>query len=208
MSDKNRQTDKVAKTLAQRILDGTWPSGHKLPADTALCDEFNVSRTVIREALRLLGGKGLLRARPRLGTQVANKADWALWDRDILDWLAETQAAADYQGDARDMRLAIEPMLAALAAARADEQANQALQEALRRLQTDNDAAHETAFLAALYQAAGNQFAATALHLTLFDSRPAKRPPALAHYRELTAAIAQKDSAAARQAALNALLQL
>lgn len=203
MSQNNRHTDKVAQGMAQRILASEWPVGHKLPADSALCAEFSVSRTVIREALRLLGGKGLLTARPRIGTTVADKADWMLWDSDILQWLEALDDISAYLSDARDIRLAIEPMLAALAAARADDNANSALQQALRDM---DDAESELAFLTALYRAANNQFADAAVHLTAFTLRHRLSPPPMAVYRELTAAVAQKDSAGARQAAFQAIL--
>ncbi|MGB1463556.1 MAG: GntR family transcriptional regulator, partial [Parvibaculales bacterium] len=65
MSTVLRHTERVAAALAARILLGDWPENHKFPADTDLCHEFSVSRTVIREALRLLRGKGLIEAAPR-----------------------------------------------------------------------------------------------------------------------------------------------
>ena len=129
-----RHTDRVAAALAQRILSGAWSEDNKLPADTALCAEFDVSRTVIREALRLLSGKGLIIAVPRRGTHVAKRQNWALWDKDVLNWLANIDLdnnKYDFSVDALDMRLALEPTLAALAAARADDADNHALQDAL-----------------------------------------------------------------------------
>ncbi len=207
MSKANRQTDMVAKAIGMDILTAAMPSGAKLPADQDLCARFNVSRTVIREALRLLGGKGLLSARPRIGTLVAENTQWALWDADILDWMAETAPDEQILNDGRDMRLAIEPMLAALAASRADEAANMKLQAALRDLQSEASPAAETRFLGCFYAATGNRFAASALHLAAFCiSRRASNPP-VAAYRQLTAAIAQKNAAEARQIAYQILLE-
>ena len=209
MSTALRHTERVAAALAARILHGNWPENHKFPADTDLCHEFSVSRTVIREALRLLRGKGLIEAAPRRGTHVAARQNWALWDRDVLHWLASTAILDnkyDLSGDALDMRLALEPTLAALAAARADESANTALQDALRDMQQAGSGEAEMAYLTAFYRAAGNDFAIAALPLAGFAiSRRAAAPP-LEAYRRLTAAIAQKDGAAARQAAVQALL--
>ncbi len=209
MSNVVRHTDRVAALLAARILSGTWAEGAKFPPDTELCAEFNVSRTVIREALRLLGGKGLIEAVPRRGTHVANRQNWALWDADVLNWLNNNDISDkkyDLSSDALDMRLALEPTLAALAAARADTDANTALQEALRAVQQTPDTAHEQAFLEAFYRAAGNDFAIAALPLTAFALSHRATALPLEAYRRLTAAIAQKDGAGARQAALQAIL--
>jgi DNA-binding FadR family transcriptional regulator len=110
-----------------------------LPADTALCAEFDVSRTVIREALRLLSAKGLIICRPETRHPMSPCAqNWALWDKDVLNWLSKTDLSDnkyDFSSDALDMRLALEPTFAALAASRADEAANMALQDALQQLQ-------------------------------------------------------------------------
>lgn len=207
MTGQNRRTDTLAATLAGRILTGAWPQGHKLPADDALCAEFSVSRTVIREAFRLLTGKGLLTARPRVGTLVADKAQWSLLDADLLSWLAASGALPAYAGDIADIRLAVEPSLAALAAARADDAANQTLQTCLRALQETADRQHEMAFLTALYAASGNQMARTLTPLADAALKIRAAPPPLPAYAQLTAAIAQKDSVGARQAALHILLE-
>ena len=204
-----RHTDRVAAALATRILHGDWPENHKFPADSDLCHEFSVSRTVIREALRLLGGKGLIEAAPRRGTHVAARQNWALWDKDVLHWLASTTESKnkyDLSGDALDMRLALEPTLAALAAARADNSANTVLQNALRNMQQAGTGDSEMAYLKAFYRAAGNDFAIAALPLADFAIRKRPNGAPLEAYRRLTAAIAQKDGTAARQAALQALL--
>ncbi|MDG1007515.1 MAG: GntR family transcriptional regulator [Alphaproteobacteria bacterium] len=213
MSDVLRHTDRVAAALAQRILSGNWSENEKFPADTALCAEFDVSRTVIREALRLLSAKGLIIAVPRRGTHVAMRENWALWDKDVLNWLSKTDISNnkyDFSADALDMRLALEPTLAALAASRADEPANKALQDTLQQLQQD---AHKDTykdaharFLACFYGAAQNAFALAALPLAAYSVAHKATPPPLDAYRRLTAAIAQKDGATARQAALQALL--
>lgn len=206
MSKGLRQTDKVAKALGTDILSGNQPIGDALPGDDSLRARFGVSRTVIREALRLLGSKGLIVAKPRTGTLVAESRNWALWDRDILLWLADIDVSEDLLRDGRDMRLAIEPMLAALAASRADESGNRALQQALRNLQTAPDLLHEQVFLEALYTIADNHLALAALPLARFCLTKRQTAPPLGAYRELTAAIAQKNATAARQIAFQSLL--
>lgn len=207
MGQGNRQTDSVAKAIGLEILSGKHAHGDALPADTVLCERFGVSRTVIREALRLLGGKGLLAARPRIGTLVAPRAQWALWDSDILLWLSEIDEIGDFLRDGHDMRLAIEPMLAALAASRGNGDTNSALQQALRDLQSSTTPEHEIAFLAAFYRCSNNQLAIAALPLTAFCLKKRSGTVPLEQYRKLTAAIAQKDAATARQITFQYLLE-
>lgn len=207
MSDTRRRTDAVAATLAARVLTDILPAGTRLPSDTALCDEFGVSRTVIREAFRILSGKGLIIAKPRLGTIVAERAHWSLFDTEMLAWLEACGAIADYLDDLTDIRLALEPSLAALAAARADADANKTLQNALRALQEDPSHPHEEAFLVAFYAMSGNLFAQAALPLSVVAIHHRDGTSPLAAYGRLTAAIAQKNGVAARQAALETLIE-
>ncbi len=206
MAREKRLTDQLAEALARPILGGEWAEGHKLPADAQICAEHGVSRTVVREAMRILSSKGLITARPRIGTLVAPRRDWAVWDPDILIWLESTPALADWLADALDIRRALEPDFAALAAARADIADNQMLQDALRALQTHADTAHEIDFLAALYAASGNDFARFSGHLAAWTVTHRATPTPFSAYTQLTAAIAQKDSATARQCAFQALL--
>lgn len=206
MNDGKRQTDRLAEALALPILQGLWPPGRQLPDDATLCAEHGVSRTVIREAMRILGAKGLTVAKPRRGTRVASTENWAICDPQILHWLKLAGQDTALGDDALDIRLALEPGLAALAAARADMAANTALQSALRTLQTGPDKTNEAAFLAALYAAGGNRFALGLLPLALFHAETRSGHPPLPAYAALTAAIAQQNGMAARQAATQAVL--
>jgi len=151
MENKNRLTYRVSAALAGEILSQKMPIGAKLPPDTDLCEKFQVSRTVLRETLRVLGAKGLITAKPRVGTLVAEAKHWALWDPEVLHWLTgaalSQEALADIAHHALDMRLALEPSLAALASSRASDAAKQQLQHALRDLQDTPDLAHEQGFI-------------------------------------------------------------
>lgn len=204
MTGANRRTDQLAETLAQQILTGQLPIGSKMPSDAALCAQYNVSRTILREAFRLLTAKGLLVARPRIGTLVAPRQNWALLDRDMLAWRVKAGDSLAMAAEIHDLRLALEPSLAALAAARADEKANQALQNALRILETDPHS--EAAFIGAFYHAAANEMAACMAHLAQWAVQQRTTPLPLTAYRQLTAAVAQNDKPTARISALNALV--
>lgn len=206
MAGQNRRTDALAADLAGRILTGLWPEGEKIPSDAAIGAEFGVSRTVVREAFRLLSAKGLLQARPRLGTIAAPRQGRSLIDADMLDWLEACGELAAYLDDMTDLRLAMEPSFAALAAARADASGNQALQTALRALQEHPEADAETAFITVFFAICGNRLAGALAPLAAMAIKHRAAPPPLAAYARMTAAIAQKDGVAARQAAFQAII--
>lgn len=111
-------TDRVARSVAINILSGRQPEGSTLPSDASLMAEFGVSRTVLREAIRLLSGKGLLEARARVGTRVRQRARWHLFDPDVLIWQAEAGLDRVFVEHLGEMRLILEPEAAALAARR------------------------------------------------------------------------------------------
>lgn len=77
---------KVAQALAERILRGDYKPGKPIPAEGLLLSEFGVSRTCMREALQVLGAKGLVFSRPRLGTVVTTSIHWNFLDADVLRW--------------------------------------------------------------------------------------------------------------------------
>src|SRR5258707_1804905 len=75
----------TVETLGSRIVLGRYPPGSALSTDE-LEEEFGISKTVLREALRVLAAKGLIDARQRLGTVVQPRSSWSLLDADLLRW--------------------------------------------------------------------------------------------------------------------------
>ena len=107
-----RRTDELVNGLMLAILCGELAEGDILPSDQQLGSQHNVSRTVVREAFRILGAKGMIEAKPRIGTRVAPISGWALWDLEVLGCLAKTEYAAEFDPHLADMRAALEPALA------------------------------------------------------------------------------------------------
>src|SRR4051812_32127803 len=77
--------EQLVRRLALRILRREVEPGDVLPAEDGLAGEFGVSRNVVREAIRALAAKGLVKGRPRTGTQVLPRAQWNLLDDELLD---------------------------------------------------------------------------------------------------------------------------
>jgi DNA-binding FadR family transcriptional regulator len=77
-------------SLGRKIVTGSYDR-RPFPTEAQLADEYAVSRSVTREAVKMLTAKGLLSARPRQGTIVLPRASWNLFDADVLHWLAGTE---------------------------------------------------------------------------------------------------------------------
>jgi DNA-binding FadR family transcriptional regulator len=74
----------VVEELADRIIRGDLPEGEVLPTEPALCEQFGFSRTVIREGLKLLEERGLVRVAQGRGTTVQSRDSWNLLDPLVL----------------------------------------------------------------------------------------------------------------------------
>ncbi|MBL7326036.1 FadR family transcriptional regulator, partial [Escherichia coli] len=77
----------VARTLGVRIVSGEIAPGEILDGEIAASEQFKVSRTAYREAIRILAAKGLVHSRPKIGTQVSPRREWHLLDPDVLSWI-------------------------------------------------------------------------------------------------------------------------
>ena len=200
-----RRTEELVNSLMLAILCGELAEGEVLPSDQQLGSQHNVSRTVVREAFRILGAKGLIEAKPRRGTRVAPISGWALWDLEVLDCLAKTSHAAKFDPHIADMRAAIEPALAALAASRANPDDLAGLQRRMRELQQTPKLEAEIYYLTDIFKISGNPFAGNVLNLSIWACKRYRDVPVNA-YRQLTVSICQGHPEAARRFAFQAIL--
>src|SRR6266550_1515450 len=74
----------IARKLGIAIVSGEYAPGDLLDSEIAASEQFEVSRTAYREAVRILAAKGLVDARPKVGTRVKPQSDWHLLDPDVL----------------------------------------------------------------------------------------------------------------------------
>lgn len=109
----------VAGTLGRRIVAGRYQPGDILPTEPMIQEEFGVSRTAVREAIRLLSAKGLTTSRPKIGTRVRPTVDWNMLDPEVLRWQVDQNPTEQFIHDLFDMREIIEPAASARAAERA-----------------------------------------------------------------------------------------
>ncbi|OAS13892.1 FadR/GntR family transcriptional regulator [Methylobacterium platani] len=206
---------RVARALGTDIVAGRFPEGAVLPGEPALLAGFGVSRTVLREAIKTLSGKGLVEARTRVGTRVRERAAWNLFDRDVLAWSLEDGIDQRFLRDLAEIRLAIEPAAAALAAERRTEGDIERLEACVAAMR---DAAGldpafaraDLAFHLALADASGNLFmhsvgavTEAALDVVFRMSRPTDPQAHATSWRAhaaIAAAIRAGDPAAAARA--------
>ena len=124
----------VVDAIGADIIRGRHAQGAALPRDEEMASRFGVSRTVLREAIKTLTAKGLLVARSRVGTKVRPRDDWNMFDADVLRWHMEGGTEKAFYADLSEMRLAIEPYAAGLAAERASAEAILAMGRTVERM--------------------------------------------------------------------------
>ncbi len=108
---------RVVDDLGTRIVSEQIPSGAIIDVE-ALAQELSVSRTVVREAVKVLTAKGLVDARPRIGTYVLTRRDWNLLDADIMRWRQSNSDDGRLMHELEEVRQMFEPAGARLAAER------------------------------------------------------------------------------------------
>ena len=198
--------------IGRAIVVGDY-DGAIFPTEAELAKQHGVSRSVTREAVKMLTAKGLLSARPRQGTTVQPTTSWNLFDTDVLRWLLERQFSIDLLRQFNELRVAIEPEAAALAArvATADdiERVNAGLKRMERAERGEDDVLEsDIAFHVAVLRASRNPFYAqfrdvvsTALRTSIrFTNRVKGRTANVADHAAVRDAIVAGNPEKARKA--------
>ncbi|MEQ7009921.1 FadR/GntR family transcriptional regulator [Actinopolymorpha sp. B17G11] len=120
----------TVREMARRILSGELAEGETIDL-AALETELEVSRTVLREALKVLAAKGLVDARQKRGTFVRPRSDWNLLDGDMIRWQYADRGDDAFLDNLHEVREVVEPAGARLAAVRRTEDDLAALDAAL-----------------------------------------------------------------------------
>jgi DNA-binding FadR family transcriptional regulator len=106
----------VVGALVDAIVSGRYPSGTLLPAEPVLCQSFDVSRSVVREAMKVLEEKGLARARQGHGTTVSPPDEWNMLDPAVLDAAIRADETMEILDALVDVRVALESEMSRTAA--------------------------------------------------------------------------------------------
>jgi len=125
----------VVLQIALRVLRGEVAPGAAFPNADDLSSELQVSRTSVREAIKVLAAKGLLESRPKTGTRVRPRGHWNWLDPDVLAWQYEAEPDGRFLRNVTEVRQVIEPAAAGLAASRATDTEIAGLEAAYRQMQ-------------------------------------------------------------------------
>ncbi|MGF1765527.1 FadR/GntR family transcriptional regulator [Aliivibrio kagoshimensis] len=157
----------VAREIARGILSGDLPQGSIIPGEMSLCEQFGISRTALREAVKLLTSKGLLESRPKIGTRVVNRAYWNFLDSQLIEWMDGLADVDQFCFQFLGLRRAIEPEACALAAKFATADQRIELSEIFQKMVEISDAVEfnqqawtdiDMKFHSLIFNATGNDF--------------------------------------------------
>ncbi|MEZ8380088.1 FadR/GntR family transcriptional regulator [Vibrio splendidus] len=157
----------VAREIARGILSGELPQGSIIPGEMALCEQFGISRTALREAVKLLTSKGLLESRPKIGTRVVDRAYWNFLDPQLIEWMDGLTDVDQFCSQFLGLRRAIEPEACALAAKFATAEQRIELSEIFQKMVEVDEAGVfdqerwtdiDTRFHSLIFNATGNDF--------------------------------------------------
>lgn len=157
------------RSLVSKVMDGLVTGiveekyGAILPPQDVLSKEFDVSRTVMREALSMLLARDMLDVRPKIGTRIRPMSDWRMIDEDVVNWRFRAKPDPLFLRDVIEFRCLIEPRASAQAAARgsaADIAAIRDAFDAFRQLRPTEPGYLEAdeVFHTRIVTASGNQF--------------------------------------------------
>ncbi|MEO8386575.1 MAG: FadR/GntR family transcriptional regulator [Betaproteobacteria bacterium] len=206
--------------IGQRIVTGEFAVGKPLPGEMNLCKTLGVSRTPLREALRELAAKGLVVAKPKVGTLVRGENNWNFLDEDILAWRLKDHGSARVIEELYELRHLIEPIAASLAAKNAKQNDIAALQKAYAKMEAAGEDGEKVTepdlnFHRAIIAASGNRLFSSLTHsisAALFINFDFMRDTPRGHrhfmrgHKAVLDAIMKQNSAAAR-VAMQALIE-
>jgi DNA-binding FadR family transcriptional regulator len=204
--------------LARRVIESDRSGSIiSFPREADLCAELGVSRSILRESMKVLVDKGMIEMNPRAGTRSKRREGWRLLDPDILAWQAESGADPQFLRDLCEVRLAIEPTAAGFAAVRATnaeirniegllEQRRSAPIKPAGDRQIDLDLEFQSAIVAAshnpmLVQLSNSISRPFRLALAYASRHPASVRLSLQAHETLLESLRKRDALAARRAA-------
>ena len=205
----------VVQELGQRIVSGKLAPGEGLPREEVLAEQMQVSRTALREAMKVLVAKGLIESRQRTGARVRAAAHWNQLDADVLAWRCALMPTESFVEKLVEMREFIEPAAAAAAAMRRTPEQLAELKDAYEAMAASENldawAEADLAFHEALLRATNNELLASLFSVIetalgaffLLSARNAANfKAALSHHEKVYEAVRRRQPEVARQTML------
>ncbi|WP_202866379.1 FadR/GntR family transcriptional regulator [Kribbella turkmenica] len=132
-----RLADLVVESIVDGVVSGSIAPGSALPPESALSEQFQVSRITVREAVKLLEAKGLVEVRRGVGAVVKDDSSWNLLDSAVLAAAVKHDANLTILDELVGVRIALESSLAAQAAEHATDEDRSEIEQIFRRLEAD-----------------------------------------------------------------------
>jgi DNA-binding FadR family transcriptional regulator len=208
----------VVQVLGQRIVSGVIKQGEILPPEATMAEEMDVSRTSLREAMKVLSAKGLVEARPKVGTRVRDARYWSQLDADVLAWRCASMPTSDFVQKLSEMREIVEPAAAASAARHRNVIQLKRMQVAFEGMEAAHDPEAWTSadidFHEAILAATGNELlislfsvieTALSSYFTMSAHTATNFKYSLPQHRMVLQAIKDKDPEAAQKAMLKVI---
>ncbi|WP_299483736.1 FadR/GntR family transcriptional regulator [uncultured Roseibium sp.] len=209
----------VSREIGRRIVGGHYREDELIEDETKLASRFGVSKSVVREAVKLLVGKGLLEVRRGSGTRVRRRASWALLDDDVLAWHLSVDPKPDFLRQLMDIRRMMEPKAAAWAAVFGTEAEHADIRDAQLKMEDDRTSVQEFVVADALFhrsilRAANNEFlramegvifSALLSSIRLTNADPRENESSIPFHREVMEAILARNADLAEEKMLHLL---
>ncbi|WP_426285089.1 FadR/GntR family transcriptional regulator [Luteibacter sp. E-22] len=205
----------VVQQLGRLIVSGELAPGEGLPREEILAERLNVSRTALREAMKVLVAKGLIESRQRTGARVREAVHWNQLDADVLAWRCASMPTESFVEKLVEMRELIEPGAAAAAARRRTDAQLATLKAAYDAMAASEDldawAQADLAFHETLLRATNNELmvslfsvieTALGTFFLLSARNAANFKAALPHHEKVYEAVRRRQPEVARQAML------
>ena len=203
----------VSREIGRRIIGGHYKEDSLIEDEVKLSQRFGVSKSVIREGIKLLVGKGLLEVKRGSGTRVRRRASWALLDDDVLAWHLSVEPKPAFLLQLMDIRRMIEPKAAAWAAKHGASEEIDAIEAAQVRMEKKEQSIEEFVVADALFhrsilRAANNEillsmegviFSALLSSIRLTNADPRENARSVPFHRALLNSIKARDHALAAE---------
>jgi len=194
-------------------------AGDLIEDEGTLASKYSVSRSVVRDAVKILVGKGLLEVRRGIGTRVRARRSWGLLDDDVLAWHQSSSVSPEFLQQLYEVRVIIEPKAAAWAATRGSDEDLNGIMAAQVQMETVQGAIEDFVIADAVFhrcvlRASKNEvlcsmegviFSALLNSIRVTNLDPDYNKVALPFHRDVAEAIVARDASAAEKA-MNVLL--
>ncbi|MGI9346923.1 MAG: FadR/GntR family transcriptional regulator [Gammaproteobacteria bacterium] len=209
----------IAREIGRRIVAGTYGEGELIEDETNLAERYRVSRTAIRDAVKILSGKGLLEARRGIGTLVKPRNEWMLLDNDVLAWYQSAAPSREFLRQLMEVRHVFEPMAAFWAAQRAGDADVDKIRTAFHQMEEEKGSIEDFILADAMFHRAilnstnnafmsaieGVVFSALLVSINITNQDPRDNNASIPFHRDVAEAIGARDADRARRCMENLL---